>query len=76
MKQNGRTRQLNKCLRKKRYGSLAEARRFARYRAQATGIVHTAYECPVCYWFHLTTGGYVGQDKEIAPCPPTPRRLR
>lgn len=64
MKQNGRTRQLNKCLRKKRYRSLAEARRWARYRTNSRGVVHTAYECKICFWFHLTSGGYVGQGEE------------
>lgn len=64
MRQNGRDRQLAKCARKKRYSSLAEARRWARYRTNRTGVIHKPYECQVCFWFHLTTGGFVGQDKQ------------
>jgi hypothetical protein len=60
----GHTRQLANCLRKKRYHSLAEAQRHARYRSEKSGIVFTAYECEICYWFHLTSAGFVGQDKK------------
>ena len=64
MRHNSRTRQLNNCLRKKRYGRLSEAQRWARYRTNSTGVIHTAYECKICFWFHLTTGGFVGQDNQ------------
>ena len=64
MRQNGRARQLANCLRKKRYYSLVEAHRHARYRSKKSDIAFTAYECEICYWFHLTSGGFVGQDKK------------
>lgn len=76
MRHNSRSRQLNKCLHKKRYGRLSEAQRWARYRTNRTGVIHTAYECKICFWFHLTTGGFVGQEEGNTPCPPTPHKHR
>jgi hypothetical protein len=47
------------CLSKHIYRSAREARRMAAKNTRLRGIVFTAYRCPVCYWWHLTSGGYV-----------------
>ncbi|MEZ4594542.1 MAG: hypothetical protein R3D55_25870 [Chloroflexota bacterium] len=47
------------CLSKRIYRSAREARRMAAKNTRLRGIVFTDYRCPVCYWWHLTSGGYV-----------------
>lgn len=58
--------QLAACKPKKRYQKTA-ARREARRLMRQTGIVFEPYECPVCWWWHLTTGEYVEVKDATVP---------
>ncbi len=53
--------QLAACRRKKRYPRHT-AQREARRLSRQTGITFATYECPVCFWHHLTTGEYVEEQ--------------
>lgn len=50
---------IDTCLNKRIYRSAREARRAAAKNTRLRGIEFKAYRCPVCYWWHLTSGGYI-----------------
>lgn len=55
------------CLNKKQYRNERLARQAAGRRTKATGIYHEAYKCQVCYFWHLTSFGFVGQPSIKRP---------
>jgi hypothetical protein len=54
------------CASKKRY-TRNQAQKAKRRRTKQTGVYHEYYECPICYWWHLKSYGFVGQPSINKP---------
>ena len=55
---------VDNCLSKKVFHNERLAKQYAKYYETVYGITHHPYECPVCFWWHLTTGCYVGDEEK------------
>jgi hypothetical protein len=53
---------VDKCLSKHQYRNKRIAEKWARFYSSHYGIEHRAYQCTICWGWHLATGGYVESE--------------